>query len=185
VLLAAELLVAIADEEIGLALTSDQAAAVVALGRLTAVLRARSIRWTHRADEEAERPVSRGKAALRASQAARWIELQEEALPEEDGEAEARAARRERRAQCNLLRDLFGNPFRPVAVERAWLDWNDGCVTKLARAIYEERKYQKMKILADALEEAGCANPDIISHCRQPGEHVRGCWVIDLLLGLS
>jgi hypothetical protein len=185
VLMAAELIVAIVEGEVSVALEAEQAASVVALGRLAAIMRARSVRWMHRADEEAERPVSRGKASLRAAQAAHWIELQEEALSEDDEQPEQRAARRERRSQCDLLRDLFGNPFRPMMVEPAWLDWNDGCVAKLARAIYEERKYQDMKILGDALEEAGCGNPDILAHCRQPGEHVRGCWVVDLLLGLK
>ncbi len=145
----------------------------------------RSVRWMHRAEEEAERPVSRSKAALRASQAQHWIEEQENRLQGEDEQPEGRAARRERRAQCDLLRDLFGNPFRPAVIEPTWLKWNDGCVIKLARAIYEERKYQDMKILADALEEAGCTNADILTHCRQTGEHVRGCWVVDLLLGLT
>jgi hypothetical protein len=185
VLMAAELLVAIAEEEVSVARASEQAASVVGLGRLAAIQRARSVRWMHRAEEEAERPVPRAKAALRAAQAARWIELQEESLQQDDGQPEERAARRERRAHCVLLRDLFGNPFRPVEVEPAWLDWNDGCVAKLARVVYEERKYQEMRILADALEEAGCANRDILNHCRQPGEHVRGCWVLDMLLGLT
>jgi hypothetical protein len=182
---AAELVVAIAEEEADGTQVSETAASVIASGRLAAVLRARSVRWMHRADEEAERPVSRAKASLRASQAAHWIEMQEEGLHEEDEQPQTRAARRERRAHCDLLRDLFGNPFRPATVEKPWLEWNDGCVARLARAIYEERKYQEMKILADALEEAGCANPDLLTHCRQHGEHARGCWVVDRVLGLT
>jgi hypothetical protein len=197
VLMAAQLLMAVAEEGVsrvgqagrvasaGAFQQAEQAASVVAFGRQAAVMRARSVRWMHRAEEEAERPVSRSKASLRAAQAAHWIEEQEDRLQEDDEQPEERAARRERRAQCDLLRDLFGNPFRPAAIEPSWLEWNDRCVTRLARAIYDERKYQEMKILADALEEAGCTNPDILTHCRQPGEHVRGCWVIDLLLGLT
>jgi hypothetical protein len=82
-----------------------------------------------------------------------------------------------------ILRDIFGNPFRPVSVTPAWLGWNDGTVSNLAQAIYYERAFDRLPILADALEEAGCTNADILNHCRQSGEHVRGCWVIDLILG--
>jgi hypothetical protein len=89
----------------------------------------------------------------------------------------------ERAAQCPLLRDIFGNPFRPVPLHPAWLAWNDGTVPKLAQAIYEERAFDRLPVLGDALEEAGCTDADILSHCRSGGEHVRGCWVIDLLLG--
>ena len=56
---------------------------------------------------------------------------------------------------------------------------------KVARAIYEERAFERLPLLADALEDTGCTNEDILSHCHQPGEHVRGCWVVDLLLGKS
>lgn len=90
----------------------------------------------------------------------------------------------ERKEQSDLLRDLFGVlPFRPVAVEASWLIWNDGTVVKLAQRIYDDRGFEDMPILADALEEAGCNNADILGHCRQPGQHVRGCWLIDLLTG--
>jgi hypothetical protein len=89
----------------------------------------------------------------------------------------------EHRAQCDLLRDIFGNPYRPVTIDRAWLAWNGGTVPKLAQAIYDERRFADLPILADALEEAGCDSADLLGHCRQPGEHVRGCWVLDRLLG--
>ena len=92
---------------------------------------------------------------------------------------------KERLAQSNLLRDVFGNPFRPVAVEPAWLAWGGGTVRQLAQAIYDERAFERLPVLADALEEAGCTNADVLGHCRQPAEHVRGCWVVDLLLGRS
>jgi hypothetical protein len=84
---------------------------------------------------------------------------------------------------CNLLRCVFGNPFRPVAADRSWLTWKGGTLPHLARTIYDERRFQDLPVLADALEDAGCSNPEILSHCRQPGEHIRGCWVLDLLLG--
>jgi hypothetical protein len=86
-------------------------------------------------------------------------------------------------ALCLLARDVFGNPFRPVIIDSAWLTWNDGTIPKVAQAIYDERAFERMPILADALEDAGCDNADILNHCRQPGVHVRGCWVLDLLLG--
>jgi hypothetical protein len=95
----------------------------------------------------------------------------------------ALAADAERAAQCPLMRDIFGNPFRLVALNPARLAWNDGTVPKLAQAIYEERAFDRLPVLGDALEEAGCTDADVLSHCRGPGPHVRGCWVIDLLLG--
>lgn len=86
----------------------------------------------------------------------------------------------ERHNQSQLLKDIFGNPFRPVAVDSAWLTET---VVALAEGIYQERAFDRMPILADALEDAGCDNADVLNHCRQPGEHVRGCWVVDLLTG--
>jgi len=81
---------------------------------------------------------------------------------------------------CSILHDVFGNPCRPVAVHPTWLT---PAVERLARTIYDGRAFDRMPQLADALEEAGCDNADILNHCRQPSEHVRGCWVVDLLLG--
>jgi hypothetical protein len=86
-------------------------------------------------------------------------------------------------AQVALLRCVFGDPFRPVAVRRSWLAWNGRTVIKLAAAIYEERRFADLPILADALEDAGCADAAILAHCRGGGEHVRGCWAVDLLTG--
>jgi len=94
-----------------------------------------------------------------------------------------RSREKESRCQCNLLRDVFGNPFRKTAINRAWLAWNDGTVRKLAQVIYDTRAFDRLPLLADALEDAGCTDADILSHCRQSGEHVRGCWVVDALLG--
>ena len=86
-------------------------------------------------------------------------------------------------AHCAMLRDVFGNPFRPVAIEHVWLAWNDGTIPKIAQAIYDDRAFDRLPVLAEALEEAGCHDPDILAHCRQPGEHVRGCWALDAILG--
>jgi hypothetical protein len=85
------------------------------------------------------------------------------------------------RAQSHLLRDIFGNPYRAVKVQPAWLTSD---VVALARGIYEEKAFDRMPILADALQDAGCANEDVLAHCRDvSATHVRGCWVVDLLLG--
>ena len=87
--------------------------------------------------------------------------------------------------QCNLLRDIFGNPFRPSTIDPNWLTWRDGTAVKLAQAIYDDRRYDLLPILADALHETGCCDDAILDHCRGPGPHVRGCWVVDLVLGKS
>jgi hypothetical protein len=91
------------------------------------------------------------------------------------------------REQAALFRDIFGNPFRPVAINPAW---QTPTVLALAQAAYDDRilpagtlEPARLAVLADALEEAGCENADILTHLRQPGVHVRGCWVTDLLLG--
>ncbi|HXG12005.1 MAG TPA: hypothetical protein VNK04_19785 [Gemmataceae bacterium] len=83
-------------------------------------------------------------------------------------------------AQADLLRDIIGNPFRPLMTDPIW---RTSKVVGLAQIIYDSRAFDRMAGLADALEEAGCDNAAILSHCRQPGEHVRGCWVLDALLG--
>jgi hypothetical protein len=82
--------------------------------------------------------------------------------------------------QCDLLRDVF--PFRPIKPKAAWLT---STVVGLARSIYDARAFDRLPILGDALEDAGCANAVILKHCRSGGEHVRGCWVLDTILGLS
>jgi hypothetical protein len=82
----------------------------------------------------------------------------------------------------NILRDVFGNPWRPITIDPTWLVWNDATVLKIARGIYDERAFDLLPILADALEEAGCNNSDILAHCRSGGLHVRGCWPVDLVL---
>jgi hypothetical protein len=85
--------------------------------------------------------------------------------------------------QAAILRHIFGNPFRPVSVDPAWLAWKGGTIPKLAEAIYDDRAFDRLPVLADALEEAGCTDQEVLEHCRGPGPHARGCWVLDLLLG--
>jgi hypothetical protein len=94
--------------------------------------------------------------------------------------------------QASLLRCLGGNPFRCVAVTSSLLSWNNSAVIRLAQTAYEERHLQsgtlsisRLAVLADALEEAGYTDTDILGHLRGPGPHVRGCWPVDLLLGKS
>ena len=80
-----------------------------------------------------------------------------------------------------LLRDIFGNPFRPIIFTS---DWRTDTAVSLARGMYESRDFGAMPILADALQDAGCDSDDILNHCRDEKQvHVRGCWVVDLVLG--
>jgi hypothetical protein len=81
---------------------------------------------------------------------------------------------------CNLVRDLYGNPFRPNAFDPRW---RTSDAVALAQAIYDERAFERLPILADALMDAGCEDEQVIAHCRSEGPHVRGCWVVDLVLG--
>jgi hypothetical protein len=82
--------------------------------------------------------------------------------------------------QVGFNRDIFGNPFRPVTFSP---EWRTDTAVSLARQMYESRDFSAMPILADALQDAGCDSADILSHCRGDGPHVRGCWVVDLVLG--
>src|SRR5262245_45027216 len=92
-----------------------------------------------------------------------------------------------KRMACTLLRDIFGNPFHPVIRNPTWLMPS---IVSLAQAAYEERSLpsghldpDRLAVLADALEEAGCTDPALLGHLRGPGSHVRGCWAVDLVLG--
>jgi hypothetical protein len=78
------------------------------------------------------------------------------------------------------IREFFGNPFRPVALDPRW---HTSDVVGLARAIYDDKAFERMPILADALMDAGCEDEQVIGHCRGDGRHERGCWVVDLVLG--
>jgi hypothetical protein len=104
----------------------------------------------------------------------------------EGAEIEA-AAHAEEVIQSRLVRDIFGNPFRPMSLNPSWQTPN---VVSLAQAAYDNRILpagtldpDRLGILADALEDAGCTDPVILDHLRGPGPHVRGCFVIDALLG--
>jgi hypothetical protein len=86
------------------------------------------------------------------------------------------------RSLASLLNDLTGHLGQPVTLRYCWLRRNGGIVAAIARSIYADQSFTDLPILADALEEAGCDHADILDHCRTPGEHARGCWVLDLLL---
>jgi len=101
-------------------------------------------------------------------------------LQDQQGAVETALRSQEGRVQAAYLRDIFGNPFRPVATDS---DWHTSTVIALAKQMYESRDFSPMPILADALQDAGCDCEDILSHCRGPGLHVRGCWAVDLILG--
>ncbi len=82
----------------------------------------------------------------------------------------------------DLFREVLGHPT-VKSITPAVFEFGGGIVTKMATAIYEEKRWQDMPVLADALEDAGCDNEQVIQHCRMPGDHFRGCWVIDALTG--
>jgi hypothetical protein len=84
---------------------------------------------------------------------------------------------------CEMFRDLF--PYHAPIQSTAPPPWAGGDVALVARAIYEEDRFEDIPVLADALEDADCDRPELIAHCRQPGPHVRGCWAVDFLLGLT
>ena len=80
----------------------------------------------------------------------------------------------------HLIREMFGNPFRPVAFDPSW---RTSAAVGVARQMYDTRDFSGIPILADALQDAGCDSDDVLNHCRNAGIHVRGCWVVDLVLG--
>ena len=93
-----------------------------------------------------------------------------------------RNGEREGVTQARLLRCVLGYHFRPMPVDPRWLT---SPVLILAQQMYDARDFAPLPILADALEEAGCDDADVLAHCRGSGPHVRGCWVVDLILGKS
>jgi hypothetical protein len=112
------------------------------------------------------------------SQAA-WYAATVEAYRLADDDASAKVEREENAVLMKFLLEIFGNPFRPVRFDPSWRTTN---VVALAQAAYDDRAFDRLPILADALEDAGCTDAEILNHCRQSAEHVRGCWVVDLLI---
>lgn len=90
---------------------------------------------------------------------------------------------------CEILRCVYGNPFRPIKIARAF---RTPTVIAIAKAAYDERLLpsgeldpDRLAVFADALEDSGCTDPQALEHCRGKGPHSRGCFVVDLLLGKS
>jgi hypothetical protein len=83
----------------------------------------------------------------------------------------------------DMLREIFGNPFQWKIADPAWYSANDGAVRRLATAIYGGGAFEHLPVLADALEDAGCGDGELLGHLRSPGPHARGCWALDLVLG--
>lgn len=88
----------------------------------------------------------------------------------------------ERKAQSRLLCDIFGSPFRPVTFDPAW---RTSTAVAVAQQMYDSRDFSAMPILADALQDAGCEDKQVLLHCRGGGPHVRGCWVVDQVLRMQ
>jgi hypothetical protein len=92
--------------------------------------------------------------------------------------------------QCALLRCIFGYPGSPgPPLDPVWITWNDGTVRTLAESVYKERAIPegaldaaRLGVLADALEDAGCTDAELLGHLRGQGPHVRGCWALDHVL---
>jgi hypothetical protein len=129
------------------------------------------------------------EAARNAHEHARQHAVREAAYEVIPGENEARAtsaaSAAERLAQCELVREVFGNPFRPIVIEAHWLAGANGAPGAMARMIHDEARFEELPYLADALEDAGCSDDELLDHLRRPDGHARGCWALDVLLGLK
>jgi hypothetical protein len=140
----------------------------------------RARKWFRRFDPGALDTQGETLEAARAATA-----VAEEARAKVSAEGLRDGAVRMRSLQAALLRDLFGGLFQSFILDPHWTGWNNGAALILARLCYENRAFDRLPILADALEDAGCTDQAILDHCRGPGPHVRGCWVVDLMLGKS
>ena len=109
-----------------------------------------------------------------------WYPSVQEATFSETPPPPAGAGCRSERPHAPVIQCVFGNPFRPVAFDP---HWRTADTVGLARGIYEDRAFDRLPLLADALMDAGCADEQVLGHCRSDGPHVRGCWVVDLVLG--
>lgn len=118
-------------------------------------------------------------ASIYYSNAMQYAMINAEAAAKAAGANQNARSAIESSSQTDLLRDIFGNPFRPVSIDASRLT---PTVTALAQSIYDERTFDRLPTLADELERAGCDNRDVLEHCRGPGPHMRGCWALDLVL---
>jgi len=146
-------------------------------------------------DEHGQQDVAAAERAAddNANRPGTWLAVQAEATGvasaastaarARGGDAAARAAWDEqRRTQCALLRDIF-QPFRPPRIDPQWLSANGGAAGRLAGEIYEQGAFSRLPELADLLMDADCQEDRLLSHCHSVKGHVRGCWVLDALLG--
>ncbi|HTU90894.1 MAG TPA: hypothetical protein VMF69_12525 [Gemmataceae bacterium] len=134
----------------------------------------------------APRDVRDAPDVVSATRTARTAARAAEAQCEKDSAAAIELIRRLPALDAvDLLREIFGNPFRSTGIDPRWLDWKDDIIPKMARVIYRKRCFRNLPILADALEDAGCRDPAILMHCRAPVDHARGCWVVDAVLGMT
>ena len=122
------------------------------------------------------------RTLLYLASAARTIQLRAhfQTVPPEKRIPRLAPRSREPVEQWKLFRDVIGNSLKPIVFDPSW---RTEAVVALARGMYESRDFAPMPVLADALEDAGCGDPDVLAHCRGGGPHVRGCWVVDLVLG--
>jgi hypothetical protein len=107
------------------------------------------------------------------------------AFPGEEIALGREAVLQENAAQAALLREMVGNPYRPVVLHPLWLHWSDQLIPNLARVLLDERRFDDLPILADALEDAGCDDRSLLDHLRSGCPHYPGCWALDLILGQS
>jgi hypothetical protein len=157
---------------------SDPAHEAISAARTAANAAEQRLLWEWQNLAEPEFDPARAAAAAVAAQARRL-----RPRPEEGARAAGLAELQEQEFQCDILRDLAGNPFRQVIIDPAWLAWNGGTIRALAQVVYEGQAFDRLPILADALEDAGCTDALLIlEHLRQSVVHVRGCHLIDLLL---
>lgn len=129
------------------------------------------------------------EAARQACECTRQQAIREAAYEGAPGQDENwiihQASLAESLALGRLLQEIFGNPFRPASIERAWLTALDGAVLALARWIENEQRFEELPYLADALTDAGCSLEPLLRHLRRGEGHVRGCWALDTVLGHS
>lgn len=124
-------------------------------------------------ENEAAWAASRASQSLPASEAVQWVWI--------EGPLWLQVSQEHwRPAVVALIREIFGNPFRTVTIESTWLT---PALKSIALSIYDDCRFADLPMFADTLEQAACANRDLLNHCRQRVEHVRGCWVIDSILG--
>lgn len=89
----------------------------------------------------------------------------------------------ERKIQCSLLREIVANPFAPLAIDKSWMEWNEGAVLKAARAIYDAQAFDEIGRVGVLLQESGCNCESMLRHCQTHEPHMRGCWLLDVILG--